>query len=202
MLKKLSKKGLLVFASVLALAAFVTPSMASAASWGGGATHVLDSSDLNFINHAASLGSSCKVNTLHSVVSSAAVLTVTAATFSGCMGLGTTGGQCTTTPVAGGLPWTATGLSTTNIQIHNINVTVTYANTPGNPTACPIAGVPVTVTGTLASPGHTHWDALAHQVTLFNATGVVAHSAALGVAGQPVTINGTIRDRTQTLTLS
>lgn len=202
MLKKLSKKSVLLFAAALSLAAFVMPSVASAASWGVvGSTHDLTSSDLRFTNHDGSLGSSCALAALHANVASAGTLTVQSGAFTGCMGTGSVGVACTTTPV-GTFPWQATGITTTNIQIHNVVVNVVYETTPGNATPCAIPGAVVTLTGTLASPNHTHWLAASHHLKLNDATGLVAHAPALGVAGQPVTINGTIRDTQQTLTLS
>jgi hypothetical protein len=202
MLKKMSKKGVLLFAGVLAFAAFAMPSMASAASWGVvGSTHVLDSPNLQFVDTNASLGgagSTCGVNQFHTVVSSSSVLTVTATNFSNCMGLGAAV-NCTTTPTGTSFPWSATGVTTTNIQLSKVHVTVIFENTPGNATACALPGA-VTLSGTLASPGKTHWDALAHQVTTLAATGLVANTSL--TTGDSTTISGTLRDTSQTLVLS
>jgi hypothetical protein len=203
MLKKLSKKSMLVFAGVLALAAFVMPSVASAASWGVvGSTHDLDQgtagNGLNFISTDATIGSGCGGTSLHANVTNAGTLTIQSGTFTNCMGTGSLGLNCTTT-VTGTFPWQATGLTTTNIQIHNVNAHVLYENTPGNPTACQAAGVVVTVTGTLASPNHTHWIAAQHEAVFVNATGLVGHSP---IGDKPVSINGTLRDTSQLLTLS
>jgi hypothetical protein len=197
MLRKLSKRVVLVVAGVLASAAFVGPSVSSAASWGVvGSTHVLGTPDLQIsVGPPLSFGWQCKSNQLHSVVTSAAALSVTAASFSGCMGTASAV-NCTTTPTATGFPWTVTGLTTTNIQIHNIHVTVQFENTPGNATACANPGF-VTLTGTLASSSHTHW--AGHEVTFVNATGPIAHTAA---GNLPVIINGTLFDTSGTLTLS
>jgi hypothetical protein len=110
------------------------------------------------------------------------------------------------TLTASKLPWTVTGLSTTNIQIHNFHVNILYENTPGNPTACPLNNVPVTWTGTLTSPTQTHWDGTAHQITLNNVAGLAIHSETFatlfGGASQRVTVTGTLRDTSQTLALS
>jgi hypothetical protein len=198
MLRKLSKRVVLVVVGVLGCAAFVGPSVSSAASWGVvGSTHVLDSPDLSFsIGAPINGGSQCKSNQFHSSVLSAAVLTVTAANFAGCMGTGMNGVNCTTTPTGTGFPWTVTGLTTTNIQIHNIHVTVQFENTPGNATACAIPGF-VTLTGTLASPGHTHW--AGHEVSFVGATGPIGHTAA---GNLPAVVTGTLFDTSGTLTLS
>ena len=115
MFKKASKRFVLVVLGVLALAAFVMPSMVSAASWETtGSSHTLTSSDLRFINGDGTLGSICAATTLQSTVTSTAVLSVTAGTFTNCMGTGAMGTPCTTTPV-GKFPWQATGISTTDI---------------------------------------------------------------------------------------
>jgi hypothetical protein len=200
MLKKLSKKGALLFVGGL-LAAFVMPSMASAASWGTvGSTHVLDSPNL-FINDTnpalGGAGWSCAVNQLHSVVNSVSVLTVTATTFSGCMGIGAAV-NCTVTERGTGFPWVASGVSTTNIQIGNFHVTLIYENTPGNATACSLPG-DQTVFGTLASPNRTHWDSIAHQLTFLAATGLQFNTSL--TTGDSSTFSGTLRDTSQTLVL-
>jgi hypothetical protein len=197
MLRKLSKRVVLVVVGVLACAAFVGPSMASAASWEvAGTNHVLDSPDLQFsVGAPLSGGSQCKSNQFNSTVTSTAVLSITSASFAGCMGTGNSV-NCTTTPTATGFPWAATGLTTTNIQIHNIHVTAIFENTPGNPTACATPGA-ITLTGTLASSGHTHWSG--HEATFLNATGPIAHTAA---GNLPAFVSGTLFDTSGTLTLS
>jgi hypothetical protein len=199
MLRKLLKRVVLAVVGVLACAAFGGPSVSSAASWGVvGSTHVLDSPNLTFsIGAPINGGWQCQINQLHSVVTSAAVLSVTAATFGGCMGTGNSI-NCTLTPTTTGFPWTVTGLTTTNIQIHNVHATVLFENTPGNPTACGTPGF-MTWTGTLASPGHTHWIGAGHEILFVNATGLVAHTAA---GNLPFVINGTLFDTSGTLTLS
>jgi hypothetical protein len=48
--------------------------------------------------------------------------------------------NCTATLTPTGFPWTATATSTTNIQIHGINIDVVVENTPGNPVLCQFTG--------------------------------------------------------------
>jgi hypothetical protein len=197
------KKRAVVFASLLALVALVMPITASAASWGVvGSTHDLDQgaggSGLTFLSTDATIGWGCGGFSLHANVTSAAVLTIQSGTFTNCMGAGSLGTPCTTT-VTGTFPWQATGITTTNIQIHNVNLHILYENTPGNVTACPANGIVVNLTGTLASPNHTHWIAAQHEAVFVNATGLVGHSA---IGDKPMALNGTLRDTAQTLVLS
>lgn len=202
MLAKWSKTGVLACAAGLSLAALAMPSVASAASWGVvGSTHDLDQLPTNplvFISLDGTLGVNCAGFTLHASVTSPTVLTVTGGTFTNCMGSGSLGTPCSTTFV-GRFPWQATGLTTTNIQIHNIHATLLYENTPGNATACPLNGVTATSTGTLASPNHIHWIGASHRETFVNATGLAVHSV---VGSLPMSINGSLTDRSETLTLS
>jgi hypothetical protein len=200
-MKMFSKRGVLLFGAALMVCAFAVPSMASAASWGViGSTHVLDSSDLSFLGHTTSgtLGEVCADSQFHSDVRNTAILTITSASFKNCMGTGALGANCTVTRTSTRFPWSATGASTTNVQIHDVHVDVKYENTPGNPTACAVNGAIVTWTGTLNSGS---WNASTHSVTFTNATGLVATSTSLaGVTN--VTVSGTIRDTAQTLTLT
>jgi hypothetical protein len=202
MLKKLSKDGVLVFAAMVLLAAFAMPSMTWAASWGAvGTTHDLDQvagNGLAFTTTDGTIGWGCAGFSLHAFVASAAALTVQSGTFTNCMGTGAAGTPCTTT-LTGTFPWRATGLSTTNIQIHNVNVHIRYENTPGNATNCPTGGMVLTLTGTLASPNHTHWNATTRTAAFVNATGLSGDSA---LGPKPVRIDGTITDRAHTLVLS
>jgi hypothetical protein len=201
-MSRLSKKVLLVLACVLPLPASAMPSIASAANWGVvGTTHDLDqlpTNPLAFISTDGTLGVNCAGFSLHATVTSTAVLTVTAGTFANCMGTGSLGTPCTTT-FAGRFPWQTTGLSTTNIQIHNIHATVLYENTPGNATACPLNNVTATTTGTLASPNHIHWIGVSHRETFINATGLIIHSV---LGSLSMSISGSLTDRGETLTLS
>lgn len=198
----MTKKSVLLFASALALAAFAMPSMASAASWAVvGSTHDFDQLPANpvrFLSTDGTIGSSCAGTSMHLNVAGVAVLTVLSATFTGCMGTGLDGTPCTTTP-AGKFPWQATGLSTTNVQIHNVEVTILFENTPGSPTACPANGLFMTMTGTLASANHTHWDATTHTLTFVNATGLLGHVLGMPL---PMRVDGSLTDRQHTLTLS
>jgi len=198
-MKKLSKKSVLLFASVMALCAFAMPSMASAASWGTiNTNHVLDSPDLAFNAPLLGGGSSCANSSFNTDVRSAAVLTVTSGTFTNCSG---TGGNanCAVTVTPTGFPWLGTGVSQTDLRIDRVNIDVVF----NGPAPCAVPGVKISLTGTLGTgaASESAWDVLAHQVTLTNTHGLTAH--VVGTATSvPTTVNGRIRDTAQTLTLT
>jgi hypothetical protein len=193
---KSSKKLLLLACAMTALCASAVPSMASAASWGTvGSTHTITGRSFGihiFWPITARIG--CSDSHKHSTVLSAAVMTITSASFSNCAGEGAIA-TCNVTMQATSLPWSATGPSTSNVTIDGVRLDILFENKPG--TSCPIASASATLTGNLQSGA---WDAAAHQVTYNNATGLVAHSAALGSASAAV--SATLQDLTQTLTLS
>ncbi len=189
----------------MVVTAFALPSVASAGSWGTiGTAHTLDSSTFSFTAHffpAAPFFSavtfSCTQTQLATDVTSAGVLTVTGATFTGCTASGT-GSDCTATMSATGVPWQATGITTTNVQIHGFNINMEVDTLPGaSPPPCAIQGMRATVTGTLT--GGT-WNASTHQFAYVNADGVTTHVPALGP--WRTTVSGTFRDTSQTLTLT
>ena len=199
-MSKLSKKSLLLFSGVLAVCALAAP-MASAASWAPiGTTHVLSSADLSFTATGAlgQLGSSCADSEFHVDVTSAAVLTITGAAFRNCMGT-FAAANCTLTMNPTGLPWRATAITTTNVQIHGVDVDVLFENTPGNPTACAVNGASVRLTGTLTSgtfdPSATGAN---RRVTFNHADGLTSHSAQLGGPTQAF-VTGAFRDTAGTL---
>jgi hypothetical protein len=184
-MKKFSKKSVLLFAAVMSLSAFAMPSMASALSWSpiGGADHVLHSSDLTFTTDPApSVGSKCVTATFTAAVDNANILTITATTFTNCMGIGAAA-NCTATPTGGNFPWIVT--ATNPVEIHNVDVTVQLENTPGNPTAC-ATPVTTTLTGTLR---FGTWSNATHAITYTGATGLTSDAN-----GLTATVSGTIAD--------
>ncbi len=196
-MKKISKS-VVLFAGVMAVCALALPSMASALSWSPvGSHHVLSSTNLAFQTEGANaIGWSCASSTFTSDVNSASDVTITATSFTNCMGILSTV-NCTLTMVGRGFPWTAT--ATTPVLIHRVNVTMHIENTPGNATACPIP-ITITMTGTLNAG---HFLNTGHEINITNptfGTGLTGHSA--GVGSLPVTVSGTFRDQSQTLTLS
>jgi hypothetical protein len=199
-MKKFSKKGVLLFAAAMALCAFVMPSVASAASWGViGTEHTLDSPDVGFTSaNAGGITSQCTSSSFTVDVRSAADLTITAARFGGlCTASGPGIGVCTATSQPTRLPWTATAITSTLIEIHGIHIDTTFEQTPGGLCAAAAVGTKLTITGTLTN---ADWDPVEHAVRLNNAHGLVSHSV-LGAAS-PIAATGTFRDTAQTLTVS
>jgi len=202
-MKKLSKKGVLLFAAAMALCAFAMPSMASAATFGpANSEHTLDGINVGFINDANGVSSKCQRTqfTAH-IPSGSGVLEITSTSFINCTIAGAAIGTCTTTATGTNFPWTATATTTSNIQIHGINIDVTFENHPGS-SACGAAGLKLLFTGTLSGARWTG-DPGPREIDLPSgpggASGLFSHSI-LG-NGQPVTLTGTIFDTQNTLTV-
>jgi hypothetical protein len=202
-MKKLSKKGVLLLAGVMALCAFVMPSMASAASWGVvGSEHTLDSPNLAFTNTTAigALTSQCTRSSFTANVSSAQNLEITSASFGGlCTASGGAGvGDCTLTAVGTRFPWTATATTTANIQIHGVFIDLTFEDLPGQAsTVCPnLRNQSLTLTGTLTG-GRWTGNGAHRALDFSNAEGLVTHGA-LG-NGLPITVRGFVTDTQNTL---
>jgi hypothetical protein len=194
-MKKFAQRGVLLFGVMLAVSAFVVPSMASAASWFQvGTTHQLFSPDLNFtatVPILGQLGSACAASEFDADVVSANTIEITSAVFTRCMGI-VNEANCTATPTAQNLPWTATATNTTNIQIHGIDVSVVFDNTPGNPTAC-AAATTARVTGTLTGGS---WNPTSNELFFQHDDGLVSHGA---TGTTPAFVTGTFRDTSGTL---
>jgi hypothetical protein len=192
-MKKFSKKGVLLFAGAMAVCAFVLPAAASASSWSpiGGADHVLDSPNAGFTSTLAGVGatSSCSSSSFTAVVLNAGDLQIRAGVFGGaCTASGAFIGDCTvtTTPT---FPWTATAVTTSNIQIHGVHVDVTFEDMPARPGSCTMVnGAKLTITGTLTGGIYTG----PGRLDFNNAEGLVSHSA-LG-NNNPLTFRGTFTD--------
>jgi hypothetical protein len=205
----LSKKSALLFGAVLAVCAFVAPSMASAASWSGLGTHQLASANLNFTTNIAPLGaagSSCADSEFDADVVNAQVIEITGAVFRNCTGgsgfpaIGGAADDCTVTATGTNFPWTATARLTTDIQIHQIDVDVAFETKPGGALgSCRLEGNTVRVTGTLTSgsfdPSAT---AANRRITYTSAPGLTAHVLGTGLNG-PAAVTGVFRDTTATL---
>jgi hypothetical protein len=197
-MKKFSKKGILLFAAAMALCAFAMPSMAGAASWTVvGTEHTLDTGNVGFEGTSAVLGtitSQCTSSSFTTTVASSANLEITAATFGGqCTAHGPAIGTCVADAVAQKLPWTATAVTTSNIQIHGIHINVAFTQT--TPTAlCNAVGSVLTITGTVSGGA---WNNAARHLTLDNEPGLTSHTA--GFPPTAVNARGTFRDTQQTL---
>jgi len=200
-MKKFSKKSVLLFAAAMALCAFAMPSMASASSWGVvGSEHTLDGT-LGFVNDGQGVSSDCARVQVTVDVTSTAAIEITGATFSGCTATGAAVGTCTVTSTGTNFPWTATARTTSDIQIHGVNIDVFFENHPGS-AACGAAGVPLRITGTLTG---ARWTGnVTHEIDFPSGTGgasgLFSHSA-LG-NGSAITVTGTLSDTQQTLTVT
>jgi hypothetical protein len=199
-MRKFSRKGILLFAGVMALCAFAVPSMASAASWGTiGTLHTLTSTNLSFSAHTAIgvAGSSCADSRFIADVRSAAELTITSGTFNNCAGTGVATG-CTVTATGTSFHWGGTGTTLSNVQISGVRVDIRFETRPAGPLgSCALENQDVLLTGTLNSGS---WIAAGHEVVYTAATGLTSHSAALG--SSVATVTGTIFDTAGLLTLT
>ncbi len=196
-MKKLSQRSLLLFGVTLAVSAFVVPSMAWAATWSPvNSTHELFSSNLTFATHGGPLGAagwSCAGWESMAHVASAQSLVITNGRFSNCTGTGGAS-SCLVTPTFTG-QWQATPVSTTNIQIHNVVLDISFSGASG---VCAANGARLLLTGTLS--GGATWNPANNTVNLANATGLTAHYLGVGVSST-TTLNGQLRDTTSTLRL-
>lgn len=204
-MKKLSKKGLLLFAGPIAVGAFLLPSMASASSWGPvGSHHVLDSPDFGFTSVIAGVGatSSCTSSSFTARVVSAADLSISGGSLGGfCTAIGGAIGTCTVTTATTGFPWRATAVTTSNIQIHGIHSDYVFENAPGLGNSCPgLVGFKMTITGTVIGGRWTGNGAGQHSLDFVNAAGLVSHSA-LG-NNVPIAVRAFVADTQGTLTVS
>jgi hypothetical protein len=204
-MRKSVKRSILLLAAVTAASAFALPSTTMAASWGfPGTTHVLDASPISFNIDIAFISWSCAASQFHTQVNGSAALTVTGAKFIGCTG--PPGDfNCTTTLTPTQLPWTVTANSTSDIRITNFAIHVKFENLPAGAGHCAtnLTNINLVTTGTIGTgdPGQTTWDAAAHQITLTNALGLTSRGLN-PISGFVTTTTGTLRDTTQTLTLS
>jgi hypothetical protein len=155
MLKMVSKNSLLLWGAVLALCAFVLPSVASAASWApvGTTDGRIDSGNLGFSIAPGGVGSGsfCTASSFNVTVHSAAVATITSASFANCHGdLGASSG-CTITATGTNFPWRVTVPDTTDIIIHGVDIDNYFETTPGTLNECAQTGLTVRLTGTVTA---------------------------------------------------
>jgi hypothetical protein len=195
-MKKFSRKGVLLFVGAMAVCAFTMPSMASAASWGViGSHHTLDGA-VGFGSPLAGLTSSCSSNSFTSRVDNAGNLTITTASFGGLCttSIPAAGADCTTTARGTGFPWRVTARTTTLIDLHDVHIHWRFEDMPGRAGSCgALNNTNTTFTGTLTNG---HWNPANRTITWNNAHGL--HSNTWG----PVTVLGAVRDTQQTLTVS
>ncbi|MET0601124.1 MAG: hypothetical protein ABW167_03965 [Baekduia sp.] len=186
MLKMVSKKSLLLFGVVLALAAFVLPSVASAAGFEPVGTGTIDSGNLGFSVPAINSGLFCTSSQFHMQVHSTTVATITASRIANCHGSVGASVGCTTTWTGTGFPWVATAESTHNIIIHNVNIHVVFETTPGTLNECANTGLTLRLTGSLA----LQYTAAAHTFDFTSGSTFVGHFP--GPATFPLVLFGSL----------
>jgi len=187
-MNKLSKKGLLLFVSALAVSAFAMPSLASAVTFDGPGDHVLSSANLGFSTTIqGNAGSSCSTSHFTVTVSaSGATATVDSATFTGCTGTGAVAG-IPTDVVATNFPWEITTLgSPGNFVIDGVHVNATITTT-GNPI--------VTLEGNLNGA----FNNTTNTATFASSTGLTATSP---LGNSAATVTGTLTDNQHTLRIT
>ena len=191
-MKKISKKSVLLFAAAMAICAFAMPSMASASSWGPVNTeHTLHTTNFGLINDTSSISSMCSTAQFTVDVVSTAVIEITSASFTGCNWGGAIG-TCTATSSCTNFPWTATARTTSDIQIHGVNI-----NTFFEGAACGVPSQTLRITGTITNE---RWlGNAAHSIELAGSHGLVSHF--LG-ASSAITLTGTLTDVQETLTVT
>ena len=77
--------------------------------------------------------------------------TISGSAFANCHGFAGGAVGCTTTAVGTNFPWVATAVNTTNIQIHNIDIDVSFEQTPGTLNECANQGLNIRLTGTVTA---------------------------------------------------
>ena len=199
-MKKFSKKSVLLFAAAMALCACAMPSMASASSWGPVATeHTLESTDFGFTSDVTGATSMCDRLRFTVTVTSTANIEIHTSELTGCtFSAEALGATCTMTSATTSLPWTATARTTSDIQIHGVNIDMFMTGA-----SCgALTNQAVKITGTLAG---ARWlgNAGARRIELAGATGLVMHlPAAVGGGTSANTLTGTLADTQGTLTVT
>jgi hypothetical protein len=187
------RRGSLVVAAVAACA-FVLPSMASAASWAVvGSNHTFTSTNAGFFS--AAITASCAQTTFTATVSTSQDMRITSASYNRCTSSGAIVGDCTKTMQPTNLPWRATPISSTNVQIDGVLIDVLLEQMPGQ-TNCNVAGIKLTLTGSLT--GATYNNAT-RRLDLNFGPGIRMHSP-LG-NGTPLTPSGQFTDNQETLSI-
>jgi hypothetical protein len=202
-MKKFSKKSVMLFAAAMALCAFAMPSMASASSWGPvGTEHTLHSSNIGFTGAATQTSSMCATATFTVTVTSTANIEIDSAAFTGCtLASPAAGATCTATSTGTNFPWTATARTTSDIQIHGINIDTFNETHPGGGSCGALTGVTLKITGTLAG---ARWlgNAGARRLELDGSTGLVSHAPAALGGTNSIAVTGTLTDAQETLTVT
>ncbi len=159
--------------------------MARASSWGAvGTEHTLDSANFGFLSDVQGSTSSCASSRFTLDVASTTVIEITSATFTGCTWVGSPFGSCTMTSTGTNFPWTATAVTTSNIQIHGVSINMLAEHHPSSGT-CNLANMTVRITGTLSAARWTG-NTTPRTIVITGSTGLVAHGLFVAPAITPV----------------
>ncbi len=182
MLKMVSEKSMLLLGVVMALCAFVLPSVASAGSWApvGTTNGRIDSGNLGFSVPATGSGTACTASTLSVTFHSASLATIAGVSFANCHGNVGNGIGCTTTATGTHFPWRMTPNDTTRIAIHGLEIDVSFETTPGTLGECAYTGTNIRLTGTMVA-SFTPGAPGARTFDFGGATGLLAHVPDAGV---------------------
>lgn len=170
-MNKMIKKGLLLFAATMALSAFAISSTASAAIWTpANSNHTLSATNLFYTWwDGGPNGFSCGTTTLgvHARSPLSSTLDVTSAAFSSCVAAYPYSTTCNITVTPSGLPWTATGTTTSDVRLNVADLAIAYSSKPS--WSCPYGGATFHASGTLTGGA---WNSGARSVTYSADTGL------------------------------
>ncbi|MET0602969.1 MAG: hypothetical protein ABW167_13375 [Baekduia sp.] len=193
MFKMVVKKTVLRLGVVLALCAFVVPSVVSAASWApvGTTDGRIDSANFGFSIPAINSGTSCAATTFSVTVDTAALATITGASFVNCNGDVGLAKGCTVTVVGTDMPWAGTvipGAAGTHfMQFHEVDIDIHFETKPGTLNECGNNGVQIQVTGTAFSVTFTPNAVGLRRFDFEGSSGLVAHVSGINF---PATLRG------------
>ncbi|MET0602974.1 MAG: hypothetical protein ABW167_13400 [Baekduia sp.] len=147
---------MLLLGVVLALCAFVLPSVASAVSWSpvGTSDGRLDSGNLGFSIPFVSYGWGCTASSFNVTVDTAVVATITGVSFANCHndpGTNIATHGCTQTGAGTNFPWRLTAPTTTDVIINGVDIDFSFVTTPGTIDGCILTGLNVRLTGSLTA---------------------------------------------------
>ena len=109
--------------------------------------------------------------------------------------------SCTATLAGTNFPWTATARTTSDIQIHGVNIDVFLESTPTAPGDCgALGGQTIKLTGTLTDADWLGNDG-PRRIELLGSHGLVAHGPG-GLGTGVIALTGTFTDTQETLAVT
>jgi hypothetical protein len=195
-MKKSARKGVLLFASMMALVAIAMPAAASALTWGPVNTTTALDGALKVTHTTQNWWFTCNTHFgVKTRTPASSTLDVTSATFSSCAGGGNALG-CGFTLTATSLPWTmpTITLSSVGLNVANVNVVMSGGG-------CGLGTGSFTMSGSLTNGV---WNAANHWVAYTDSRGFSFSIPGYGVWVAPPTlrVDGTLVNTTHVLTLA